>query len=217
MTTSNCKWHHETKPLTDYHNTEWGYPCTNDQELFQKISLETMQAGLSWRTILEKKQEICQCFKNFDLKEVASFNIDTIEKILSNPKVIRNRKKTQAIIHNANVTIQIQKQHGSFSQFIWKHRPKKQNTPFSSPPDEAIQLTRSLKQHGWKFIGETTCYAFMQAAGIINDHDLTCPIRTTIQQKLKKLSLEPSKDIQPQNKKTNTTQATNDGPKPTKH
>ena len=89
MITSNCKWHHETKLLTDYHNSEWGYPCTNDQELFQKISLETMQAGLSWRTILEKKHEICKCFKHFDLKKVASFNTETIEKILSNPKIIR--------------------------------------------------------------------------------------------------------------------------------
>ena len=200
MTTSNCKWHHETKLLTDYHNTEWGYPCTNDQELFQKISLETLQAGLSWRTILEKKHDICQCFKNFNLKEVASFNTDTIEKILSNPKVIRNRKKIHAIIHNANIAIQIQKQHGSFSQFIWNHKPKKQNTPFSSPPKEAIQLTRSLKQYEWKFIGETTCYAFMQAAGIINDHDLTCPIRTTIEQKLKNLLLTPNKRIPPEDK-----------------
>ena len=186
MTTSNCKWHHRNKLLTDYHNTEWGYPCTNDQALFQKISLEIMQAGLSWRTVLEKKYDICQCFEHFNLKKVASLNADSIEKILSNPKVIRNRKKIQAIIHNANITLKIQQQHGSFSQFLWEHQPKKQNKPFCSPPREAAQLTQSLRQYGWQFIGTTTCYAFMQAAGIINDHDLTCPIRTIIQQKLTK-------------------------------
>ena len=157
-----------------------------NHERFQKISLEIMQAGLSWRTVLEKKYDICQCFEHFNLKKVASLNADSIEKILSNPKVIRNRKKIQAIIHNANITLKIQQQHGSFSQFLWEHQPKKQNKPFCSPPREAAQLTQSLRQYGWQFIGTTTCYAFMQAAGIINDHDLTCPIRTIIQQKLTK-------------------------------
>lgn len=180
MSKSNCNWHRTSPILSEYHNSQWGRPCKNDTELFQKISLETLQAGLSWHTILKKKKAICKSFAHFNPDKIVLFGEKDIKSLLSNPNIIRNRKKIEAIIHNAKIMISIQKRYGSFSQFVWKFRPKDQRKPHYQIPDEAKKLTLCLKKHQWQFIGPTTTYAFMQAAGIINDHDLTCPIREMI-------------------------------------
>lgn len=180
--TCNCRWHIETASLTEYHDLIWGRPCVEDTDLFMKISLESLQAGLSWRTILEKKPIICKLFVDFDIPTIASFDAHRIETIIKNPEMIRHRKKIAAICQNANTAMQLQSQHGSLREFFWSFRPNPKLSPFDEPPKEAVSLTAALKHHGWKFIGVTTCYAFMQAAGIINDHDLNCPIRSLIPQ-----------------------------------
>ena len=174
---SNCQWHQASAALKKYHDQEWGFPTKCPQLLFEKLCLECLQAGLSWRTILEKREAIRQAFAHFDAHQIAKFNAQDIQTWLQNPNIIRNRKKIQAIIHNATVVMHIEKNHPSFAQFIWQFKPPKLTQPLTQPPQEAKELTHALKQHGWQFIGETSTYAFMQAAGLINDHDLDCPIR----------------------------------------
>jgi len=174
---SNCSWHQTTPLLKAYHDHEWGFATHCPQLLFEKLCLECLQAGLSWRTILEKRAAIRQAFTQFDIHSIAQFNAQNLQDCMQNPAIIRNSRKLQAIIHNARIALKIIEKHQSFSAFIWQFQPQGLTQPLSKPPQEAQQLVLALKQYGWQWIGETTAYAFMQAAGLINDHDLNCPIR----------------------------------------
>lgn len=181
-TKSNCLWHTQTPALKHYHDHEWGFPTKNPFQLFEKISLESLQAGLSWRTVLEKRSAFRQCFDQFNYHKIAQYDSEKIKSLLENPAIIRHQKKILAIVHNAKIAVQIEKEYGSFSKFIWQSPPPSSQQPYRAPPDEAQQLVKRLKTHQWKFIGITTGYAFMQAAGLINDHDKNCPVRKTILQ-----------------------------------
>ena len=181
-TNSNCLWHTQTPALKHYHDHEWGFPTKNPFQLFEKISLESLQAGLSWRTVLEKRSAFRQCFDQFNYHKIAQYDSEKIKSLLKNPAIIRHQKKILAIVHNAKIAAQIEKEYGSFSKFIWQSPPPSSQQPYRAPPDEAQQLVKRLKTHQWKFIGITTGYAFMQAAGLINDHDKNCPVRKTILQ-----------------------------------
>jgi len=175
----NCLWQTQSTALQAYHDHEWGRPVNCDHILFEKISLETLQAGLSWRTVLDKRDAIRACFKQFNINKVMVMTPQEIQTIQKNPKVIRNPKKNQAIVHNAGIAYAIQQTHGSFAKFVYQFKPEL-TEPIYAVPQAARQLCQALKARHWQFIGNITCYSFMQAAGIINDHDLDCPIRDTI-------------------------------------
>jgi DNA-3-methyladenine glycosylase I len=177
---ARCDW-----PKTDldihYHDTEWGRPVYDDQKLFEFLILEGAQAGLSWSAVLKRREGYKALFEGFDPQKVARFTPARIEKILKDPRIIRNRLKVMSAVRNAKAFLEIQKKYGSFSDYIWKfvnhkpvvnHRKTVQEIPASSP--QAEQLSKSLKKLGFNFVGPTICYALMQATGLVNDHLVHC-------------------------------------------
>lgn len=180
-TTSNCIWQHQSHELKHYHDHEWGFAVKQCSKLFEKLCLECLQAGLSWRTVLAKRKAIRLAFAHFDYHIIAQYDENDVSRLCQNSDIIRNQMKIRAIIHNAGIVIKIADAHASFSHFIWQFKPMEQTQPRSEPPTEAKQLVKALKRLDWRFIGETSAYAFMQAAGLINDHDRDCPIRLIVE------------------------------------
>jgi len=175
-----CKWCDATPEYTHYHDTEWGFPVADDQRLFEKICLEGFQSGLSWRTILAKRENFRAAFHQFDFKKVARFTQHDVTRLLKDDGIVRHRGKIEATINNAKCAIELVKQEGSLAAFFWKYEPdistlaKPQSISTSA---ESIALSKDLKKMGWKFVGPTTAFAFMQAMGLINDHVSDCVIR----------------------------------------
>ncbi len=176
-----CEWarHHELE--RDYHDTEWGIPNYDDQKLFETLCLETAQAGLSWLTVLQKRENYKKAFQNFNIEKVAQFTETKTEDLLQNKGIIRNRLKIKAFINNANCVLDLQKKGVSFSDFLWNfvnHKPIqnhfKKAAEIPAKTEISEKMSKSLKQHGFKFIGPTICYAFMQATGMTNDHIIDC-------------------------------------------
>ncbi len=176
-----CNWCSEEQIYRDYHDHEWGVPLHDERLLFEFLILEGAQAGLSWITILKKREAYRLAFDNFDYKKVAKYNDCDIERLMQNPGIIRNRLKIKAAITNAQAFIKIQEEFGSFEQFIWSyvnHKPILNNwssvdeIPASTELSEKI--SKDLKKRGFKFVGPTICYAFMQATGMVNDHTKDC-------------------------------------------
>lgn len=177
-----CAWVPEDDPLySDYHDKEWGVPQHDDQKLFEFLILQGMQAGLSWRTILARRENFLRAFDHFDAKKIAGYDETRIEELLSNKEIIRNRRKIEAAIQNAKAFLAVQKEFGSFDVYIWKFvdgRPKKnawkrlKDIPAKTPESEA--MSKDLIRKGFKFAGPTICYAFMQAVGMVNDHTIDC-------------------------------------------
>ena len=164
-----------------YHDEEWGVPVHDDRKLFEFLSLEIFQAGLTWELILNRREDFKNAFDNFEPKIVAKYLCKKINKLLSNPKIIRNRLKIESIINNAIRFLEIQKEYGSFSKFIWSFVGGKSiNSKFVTFADlpsntrESVNMSKELKKRGFKFIGPTVCYSFMQAVGLVNDHLLNC-------------------------------------------
>jgi DNA-3-methyladenine glycosylase I len=176
-----CAWT-TTDPLyLEYHDVEWGTPSYGDRHLFEMLVLESMQSGLSWITILKKRESFREAFKNFEIDAVAKFNEKKIEQLLTNAGIIRNRAKIVAAIANAKASAKIIKETGSLSDFLWetvggKPRQNRWKTGADIPAqsEESQALAKRLKVHGFHFLGPTTCYAFMQAVGMVNDHLVTC-------------------------------------------
>tara|TARA_B100000686_G_scaffold345654_1_gene430654 strand:- start:1030 stop:1602 length:573 start_codon:yes stop_codon:yes gene_type:complete len=176
-----CHWPGTDLDYIAYHDAEWGVPVHDDQLLFEFLCLEGQQAGLSWITVLKKRSNYRQSFKNFDAKKVARLTDATIEKHLKDPGLIRNRLKLYAIRTNAKAFLAVQKEYGTFDQYIWsfvggKPRNGKRKTAKQIPTTttESDSMSKDLKKRGFKFVGSTICYAFMQAAGLINDHTINC-------------------------------------------
>ena len=177
-----CAWaENKDKHYQNYHDTEWGVPVYNDQKLFEFIVLESAQAGLSWQTILNKREGYRRAFKNFDPKKVAKMTAGEEAKLLLNPSIVRNRLKIRATITNAAAFLKIQKEFGSFSDYMWswvKHKPRneKRKEPKDIPAVSplAIAMAKDLKKRGFKFLGPTVWYAHMQAVGMVNDHTTDC-------------------------------------------
>lgn len=177
-----CPWVDLSKPdYILYHDQEWGAPVRDDRTQFEFLLLESAQAGLSWYTVLRKRENYRQAFRNFDPAAVARFGENEIEKMLQNPGLIRNRAKLTAAINNARQFLAIQEEFGSFCNYIWRfvdgrpiiNMPRTlEETPTTSPESDA--LSKDLKQRGFKFIGSTIIYAHMQATGLVNDHTLDC-------------------------------------------
>jgi len=177
-----CPWADLTKPdYIEYHDKEWGVPVYDDRLIFEFLSLESAQAGLSWYTVLKKREHYRVAFENFEPQKVAKFSQARIEKLLQNPGIIRNRLKIESTVNNARRFLEVQKAFGSFSKYIWGfvggkprvHSIRKlSDYPATSPESDA--LSKDLKKRGFKFVGSTICYAHMQATGMVNDHSLDC-------------------------------------------
>ena len=179
-----CKWCEAAPEFFHYHDTEWGYPVSDDQHLFEKICLEGFQSGLSWRTILAKRENFRAAFHDFDLDRIARFTKRDLNRLLKDEGIVRHRGKIEATINNAKRAQELVKQEGSLSAFFWRYEPdsKKLAKPQTvSTSAESIALSKDLKKLGWKFVGPTTAYAFMQAMGLINDHVEKCVIRTKVE------------------------------------
>lgn len=179
--TERCGWCNQEKIYQDYHDQEWGEPLYNEQALFEIFILETLQAGLSWITVLKKREAYREALDNFDPEKIAQYDEKKYESLMTHPELIKNKLKMRAIIHNAQCYLDLKEQHGSFSDWLWKyvnHKPvingyiTLTNVPVRTPISD--QLSKDLKKLGFKFIGSITIYAFMQAIGMVNDHVSTC-------------------------------------------
>lgn len=178
-----CRWCDAAPEYLDYHDTEWGFPVSDDQRLFEKLCLESFQSGLSWRTILAKCENFRAAFHGFDFDKIAHFTQRDINRLLKDEGIVRHRGKIEAVINNARCARDMVKQEGSLAAFIWRYEPdaKKLVKPQSASTSvESVALSRDLKKLGWKFVGPTTVYAFMQAMGLINDHVEECVIRKKV-------------------------------------
>ncbi len=178
-----CRWCGDVPEFLPYHDTEWGFPVSDDHRLFEKLSLEGFQSGLSWRTILGKREHFRAAFHQFDIARVARFTARDVERLLRDEGIVRHRGKIEAVINNARKALELVKREGSLATFIWRYEPdaKQLAKPqTASVSTESIALSKELKNQGWKFVGPTTVYAFMQAMGLINDHVEGCVIRAKV-------------------------------------
>ena len=176
-----CRWPGENKLMLKYHDTEWGVPLHDDRKLFEFLMLDNAQAGLSWQTILNKRENYRKAFDNFDPAKIARYNKRKITSLLNNPGIIRNRLKVQSTVTNAQAFLEIQSEFGSFDTYIWQfvkgntirnHWKILKDIPATSPESDA--MSKALKERGFKFVGSTICYAFMQSTGMVNDHLIHC-------------------------------------------
>ncbi|MRI31999.1 DNA-3-methyladenine glycosylase I [Endozoicomonas sp. OPT23] len=182
LTTNRCSWCTDDPLYIQYHDEEWGVPCHDDQKLFEFLILEGAQAGLSWITILKRREGFRKAFAGFDVKKVAKFSEDDIERLLQDEGIIRNRLKVNSAITNAKAFIKIQKEFGSFDEYIWSfvgdepirnQWQSMSDVPVTTPESDA--MSKDLKKRGFKFVGSTICYAYMQAMGMVDDHLISCP------------------------------------------
>jgi DNA-3-methyladenine glycosylase I len=172
-----CAWGASTPDYMAYHDHEWGRPVTDDFRLFEKICLEGFQSGLSWLTILRKRERFRQAFAGFDYHKVARFKEKDVKRLLADAGIIRHRGKIESTINNAARAIELEREAGSLAAYFWGFEPEaKKRKAFAVPSQtiESIALSKDLKKRGWRFVGPTTCYAFMQAMGLVNDHHPGC-------------------------------------------
>jgi DNA-3-methyladenine glycosylase I len=175
-----CRWCGAAPEFLAYHDEEWGYPVDDDQRLFEKLCLEGFQSGLSWRTILAKRENFRAAFRGFDVAQVARFTARDVERLLGDEGIVRHRGKIEAVINNAQRAQELIQREGSLAAFFWRYEPDANGLaePQTASTSEAsIALSKDLKKMGWKFVGPTTVYAFMQAMGLINDHAAQCVVR----------------------------------------
>ncbi len=175
-----CPWGNDGL-LISYHDKEWGTPVHDDVKLFEHLALETVQAGLSWITVLRKREAFNRAFDGFDPEKVATYGEEKVQTLLENKDIVRNRRKLEAIINNAKRVLEVQKEFGSFDAFIWSfvggetihnHHASFKEVPSST--QESERMSAALQGRGFKFVGPTICYAFMQAMGMVNDHLVEC-------------------------------------------
>jgi DNA-3-methyladenine glycosylase I len=172
--------------MRDYHDTEWGFPVTDDRRLFEKLCLEGFQAGLSWRTILAKRPAFRRVFADFDPEVVAGYGEADVVRLLGDAAIIRHRGKIEATVNNAGRYLDLVAEHGSLAAYVWGYEPDPASRPGTitrawlaevATSPESVALSRDLKRRGWRFVGPTTVYAFMQAMGLVDDHEDTCAAR----------------------------------------
>ncbi len=179
-----CRWCAAAPEFFDYHDREWGFPVADDIRLFEKLCLESFQSGLSWRTILAKREGFRAAFRGFDFRKIALFDATDVARLLADAAIVRHRGKIEAVINNARCACELAEAEGSLARFLWRFEPGAGDAPpqsrSTSPASEA--LSKELRRRGWKFVGPTTAYAFMQAMGLINDHAEECAIRPEVEQ-----------------------------------
>lgn len=179
-----CRWCLSAPEFLPYHDAEWGFPVADDRRLFEKLSLEAFQSGLSWRTILAKRENFRAAFHGFDFDRVARYTQRDVQRLLGDAGIVRHRGKIEAVIHNAQRARELVKEQGSLAAYFWRHEPAAQRpagAPALSTSDESVALSKDLKKRGWKFVGPTTVYAFMQAMGLVNDHAQGCVTRAEVE------------------------------------
>ncbi len=174
-----CKWVNEKSQIyIKYHDEEWGVPKYNDRDLFELLVLESFQAGLSWLTVLKKREAFQKAYDNFDVNKVSQYSDNKIAELLNNPNIIRSKSKILASINNAKIFIQIQKEFGSFSNYIWSFTDGKviKNTTDNLPVSTALSdnISKDLKKRGMKYTGTVIIYSYLQAIGVVNDHETEC-------------------------------------------
>ena len=181
---ARCRWSAAAPEFLDYHDSEWGFPVGDDRRLFEKICLEGFQSGLSWRTILAKRENFRAAFRGFDFERVADFTERDVERLLADAGIVRHWGKIEAAVNNARRARELVEREGSLAAFIWRYEPDPETLAepqTASTSKESIALSKDLKKLGWKFVGPTTVYAFMQAMGLINDHAEGCVIRAKVE------------------------------------
>ncbi len=180
VTLVRCEWAGEDPLMVAYHDEEWGVPCHDDRDLFERLILEGFQAGLSWSTILRKREAFIRAFDGFDPEIVAGYGPDDVTRLLGDAGIVRNRLKVAAAITNARAFLSVQDTFGSFDAYIWQFAPQNARPRPQSLADvpvttaESDAMSKDLKQRGFRFVGSTICYAFMQSAGLVDDHVEGC-------------------------------------------
>lgn len=189
--TPRCFWCKGHDDYEVYHDDEWGYPVDNDPRLFEKLCLEGFQSGLSWLTILRKRDNFRKAFKGFDFKKIARFSEKDVERLLQDAGIVRHRGKIEATINNAQRALELVDEAGSIAAFVWRYEPDAKARPKKltkaalmkmTQAPESLALSKDLKKRGWKFVGPTTMYAFMQSMGMANDHIEGCHVRDAVEQ-----------------------------------
>lgn len=182
MSEKRCPWCLGSEIYEAYHDEEWGVPVRDDRAIFEMLNLEGAQAGLSWITVLKKRETYRKAFHNFDPKRIVKYTDQDVARLMADPGIVRNRLKIHAVIENARLYLEMQKQGVSFSEYLWSFVGNKpiqnkleslRDAQASTPESDA--MSKDLKKRGFKFVGSTICYAFMQAVGMVNDHLVTCP------------------------------------------
>jgi len=178
-----CAWAVSAPEFPAYHDTEWGFPVVDDQRLFEKVSLEGFQSGLSWRTILVKRPAFRAAFADFDLSVVARYDESDVARLLADAGIVRHRGKIEAVVNNAGRGLELIEERGSLAAYFWSFEPPaaelgEPQTLTTSPA--AIAMSKDLKKRGWRFVGPTTAFAFMQAMGLVNDHVVGCVSRDEV-------------------------------------
>ena len=185
-----CAWHGGLPDYQHYHDHEWGRPVADDRRLFEKVCLEGFQAGLSWLTILRKRENFRAAFAGFDPATVAAFDADRIDALLADAGIVRHRGKIESVLNNARRACDLASSEGSLAGFFWRHEPPRRTRPAKldhatlrtlGKSPESTALSKDLKRRGWSFVGPTTVYAFMQAMGLVNDHIEGCAMRPEIE------------------------------------
>lgn len=186
-----CGWCAATPEYVHYHDNEWGFPVDDDRRLFEKLCLEGFQSGLSWRTILAKRENFRAAFHGFDYTRIAHFGERDVQRLLQDAGIVRHRGKIEATINNAQRALELVEREGSLAAFVWRFQPvnplAKPQVVSTSP--ESVAMSKTLKKLGWRFVGPTTVYAFMQAMGLVNDHADGCTFRTQADQASKRFKL----------------------------
>ncbi len=181
MMKTRCEWAGEDPLYLQYHDEDWGVPVHDDDKLFEMLTLEGAQAGLSWRTILNKREGYRKAFDNFDPSKVAAYDEAKIQELLNNPGIVRNRLKVRSAVQNAQAFLEAQAEFGSFDAYIWEFvggKPKvnarKKMGELPAETEESKAMSKDLRKRGFNFVGPTICYAFMQSVGMVNDHEVKC-------------------------------------------
>jgi len=191
-----CLWCQSTPAYQHYHDNEWGFPVTDDRRLFEKLCLEGFQAGLSWLTILNKREAFRAGFDNFEAERVARYTKRDVTRLLADAGIVRHRGKIESTINNAKRVLELRAEFGSLREYAWRYAPEPNSRPkrmtlaalrAASTSPESIAMSKDLKKRGWSFVGPTTVYAFMQAMGLVNDHLDGCHVR-------EKANLKPAPD-----------------------
>ena len=179
-----CRWSGAAPEFLRYHDSEWGFPVSNDRRLFEKLCLEGFQSGLSWRTILAKRENFRAAFHDFDFDAIARFTRRDVARLLKDQGIVRHRGKIEAVINNARRAQELVAREGSLAVFVWRYEPdarRNARPQTASTSAESVALSKELKKRGWAFVGPTTVHAFMQAMGLINDHVEDCVIRAEVE------------------------------------
>ena len=187
-----CTWPGNDSLMLQYHDTEWGVPLHDDHKLFEFLVLDAFQAGLSWKTVLHKREAFRAAFANFEAEAVSQFSESTMELLMQDAGIIRNRAKIRSTVKNAQLFLDLQQEFGSFDKYIWQFTEgktitnhHKDNSTIPSRSVESDAMSKDLMKRGFKFVGTTICYAFMQAAGMVNDHLLSCPRQKAVGRRAK--------------------------------